>query len=118
MGRLFHRIFALAFISALAGAVFVSPAAAKPVEYVKICSLYGDGFYYIPGTDTCIRVGGYIQGGYGAGHANFDVDPAFGLNTQGWEIGIGGQAMAYTPNGFVLGIEGGYSRSDISDSAI
>ena len=28
------------------------------VEYVKICSLYGAGFFYIPGTDTCIRVGG------------------------------------------------------------
>ena len=26
------------------------PVKAKPVEYVKICSLYGDGFYYIPGS--------------------------------------------------------------------
>ena len=33
------------------------PVKAKPVEYVKICSLYGDGFYYIPGTDTCIKMG-------------------------------------------------------------
>src|SRR5689334_11352328 len=37
------------------------PVKAKPVEYVKICSLYGEGFYYIPGTDTCLRVGGYIR---------------------------------------------------------
>ncbi|OCK57451.1 porin [Bradyrhizobium sp. LMTR 3] len=37
------------------------PMKAKPVEYVKICSLYGAGFYYIPGTDTCIRLGGYIR---------------------------------------------------------
>jgi porin-like protein len=28
----------------------------KPVEYVKVCSLYGDGFYYVPGTDTCVRL--------------------------------------------------------------
>src|SRR5712691_10509367 len=41
------------------------PVKAKPVEYVKICSLYGDGFYYIPGTDTCIQVGGNVQGDYG-----------------------------------------------------
>ena len=27
------------------------PVKAKPVEYVKICTLYGEGFYYIPGTD-------------------------------------------------------------------
>jgi Porin subfamily len=25
---------------------------AKPVQYVKVCSLYGDGFYYLPGTQT------------------------------------------------------------------
>jgi hypothetical protein len=32
------------------------PVKAKAVEYVKICSLYGAGFYYIPGTDTCIKL--------------------------------------------------------------
>ena len=30
------------------------PVKAKAVEYVRICSLYGAGFFYIPGTDTCI----------------------------------------------------------------
>jgi len=37
------------------------PVKAKPVEYVKICSLYGAGFWYIPGTDTCIKLGGYLR---------------------------------------------------------
>jgi hypothetical protein len=37
------------------------PLKAKAVEYVKICSLYGAGFYYIPGTDTCIKLGGYLR---------------------------------------------------------
>src|ERR1700712_3857187 len=37
------------------------PVKAKPVEYVKICSAYGKGFYYIPGTDTCIRISGYLR---------------------------------------------------------
>src|SRR3954467_4592244 len=37
------------------------PIKAKAVEYVRICSLYGAGFYYIPGTDTCIKIGGYVQ---------------------------------------------------------
>ncbi len=41
------------------------PVKAKPVRYVKICTLYGDGFYYIPGTDTCIRFSGYIRSDYG-----------------------------------------------------
>ena len=43
------------------------PVKAKPVQYVKICSLYGVGFYYIPGTDMCLKVGGWarFEVGYG-----------------------------------------------------
>ena len=37
------------------------PLKATPVRYVKICTLYGDGYYYIPGTDTCVKLGGYIR---------------------------------------------------------
>src|SRR6476469_6068828 len=33
----------------------------KTVQYVKICSLYGAGFFYIPGTDTCLKVGGFVR---------------------------------------------------------
>src|ERR1700745_3081354 len=37
------------------------PVKAKPGEDVKICSLYGAGFFYIPGTDTCLKLGGYLR---------------------------------------------------------
>jgi hypothetical protein len=37
------------------------PVKAKAVEYVRICSRYGAGFFYIPGTDTCIKLGGYLR---------------------------------------------------------
>ena len=37
------------------------PLKAKAVEYVRVCSLYGAGFYYIPGTDTCIKLSGYLR---------------------------------------------------------
>lgn len=37
------------------------PVKAKAVEYVKTCTLYGAGFFYIPGTDTCIKLGGYLR---------------------------------------------------------
>ena len=45
------------------------PVKAKPVEYVKVCSVYGAGFYYLPGTDTCLKVGGYVRmdNGFNAG---------------------------------------------------
>src|SRR5215468_4968744 len=37
------------------------PVKAKAVEYVKVCSLYGAGFFYIPGTDTCLKIGGFLR---------------------------------------------------------
>jgi len=49
-------------LMALSGAQAADlPVKAKAVEYVRICSLYGAGFFYIPGTDTCIRLGGYLR---------------------------------------------------------
>ena len=51
------------------------PVKAKPVEYVKICSLYRDGFFYIPGTDTCLKIGGWVRWetdvGAGGSHKHF-----------------------------------------------
>ena len=37
---------------------------AAPVEYVRVCTAYGAGFFYIPGTDTCLRVGGRARFSY------------------------------------------------------
>ena len=34
------------------------PVAPEPVDYVQICDAYGDRFFYIPGTDICLRVRG------------------------------------------------------------
>src|ERR1700754_4053775 len=38
---------------------------AEPVEYVKVCSQFGPGFFYIPGTDTCLKIGGDVRVDYG-----------------------------------------------------
>ncbi|MDB5509177.1 MAG: hypothetical protein JWL93_1646, partial [Hyphomicrobiales bacterium] len=37
---------------------------AAPVAYVKVCDAYGAGFFYIPGTDTCVKVGGRVRADY------------------------------------------------------
>jgi len=38
-----------------------APVAAA-VDYVRVCSTYGAGFFYIPGSsDTCIRIGGRVR---------------------------------------------------------
>ncbi|WP_245478420.1 MULTISPECIES: porin [unclassified Mesorhizobium] len=48
-----NRFISFAFVAA-AGGLSV-PALAAPVEYVRVCSLYGARYYYSPGTDTCIN---------------------------------------------------------------
>jgi len=37
------------------------PVAPEPIDYVRVCDAYGARFYYIPGTDTCLRVGGRVR---------------------------------------------------------
>ena len=49
LGRRFRAILAVAALAMMTP----TPSDAAPVEYVRICSLYGAGFFYIPGTDTC-----------------------------------------------------------------
>jgi hypothetical protein len=63
------------------------PVKAKPVNYVKICSLYGDGFYYIPGTDTCIKLGGYVRADMG-----INTNLMFAGNT----LGVAGAQNRYS----------------------
>lgn len=44
-----------------ADAIIVEP---EPVEYVRICDAYGSGFFYIPGTETCMSINGYVRSTY------------------------------------------------------
>jgi hypothetical protein len=37
---------------------------AEAVEYVKVCTEFGEGFFYIPGTDTCLKIGGELRANY------------------------------------------------------
>ncbi|HWG03505.1 MAG TPA: porin, partial [Beijerinckiaceae bacterium] len=55
---------ALLVVAAGAQAADLPSRKAAPVQYVKICDAYGAGFFYIPGTDTCLRVGGYVRAEY------------------------------------------------------
>jgi len=41
-----------------ADAVVSEPEA---VEYVRVCDAYGAGYFYIPGTETCLRIHGYVR---------------------------------------------------------
>lgn len=34
---------------------------AEPVSYVKVCDAYGKGYFYIPGTQTCLQISGLAR---------------------------------------------------------
>jgi hypothetical protein len=42
---------------------FATPSTAKtvPAKPTKSCSIYGDGFVQVPGTDTCVKMNGYVR---------------------------------------------------------
>jgi len=52
--------------------VFAEP---EPVEYVRVCDVYGAGFFYIPGTETCLKIGGYFrqQINFASGFTGYDM---------------------------------------------
>ena len=54
-----------------ADAVIVEP---EPTEYVRICDAYGTGFFYIPGTERCLKYSGYVRVTYRSQHYH-DADP-------------------------------------------
>ena len=51
---------ALAVVSGAQAADAVVAAEPEPMEYVKVCDAYGTGFFYIPGTETCLKIGGQL----------------------------------------------------------
>jgi len=93
--------FLLVSLCSAASLTFVSgaqaadlPVKAKAVEYVRVCSLYGAGFFYIPGTDTCIKLGGYLR-----------VDTTFNGGPQGqpaWNGDLGARDRYADNNGNTL----------------
>ena len=52
---------ALAVVSGAQAADAVVAAEPEPLEYVRICDAYGAGYFFIPGTETCLKVGGMVR---------------------------------------------------------
>lgn len=57
-----------------ADSIVVEP---EPVDYLRICDTYGSGFFYIPGTETCLRFSGYVRSSYEKLHLRVDNGSVF-----------------------------------------
>ena len=58
---------ALAAVSGAQAADAIVAAEPEPMEYVRVCDAFGAKFFYIPGTETCLKIGGYVRFEVGGG---------------------------------------------------
>ncbi|MGH7488969.1 MAG: porin, partial [bacterium] len=79
------------------------PVKAKPVEYVKVCSLYGAGFFYIPGTDKCIKIGGLLREQYDI-HGAGDGQAFFNTTSGTWTRGFTNDSSFRTRSVFTVDV--------------
>ena len=72
-------------IAAVAGAQAADLPSRKaaPVEYVRVCTAYGAGFFYIPGTDSCLRISGRVRAEYAVGERYSDFQDSYGTRARG-----------------------------------
>ena len=49
---------AFAFVGAAQAADL---SVAEPVDSVRVCDAFGAGYWYIPGSDTCLKIGGFVR---------------------------------------------------------
>ena len=52
---------ALAAVSGAQAADAIVAAEQEPLEYVRVCDAFGTGYFYIPGTETCLKISGYVR---------------------------------------------------------
>ena len=60
-GLLLGSAAAFAAVSGAQAADAIVAAAPEPMEYVKVCDAFGTGYFYIPGTETCLKIGGLVR---------------------------------------------------------
>ncbi|MEO0909741.1 MAG: porin, partial [Pseudomonadota bacterium] len=105
-----------------ADAIVVEP---EPVEYVRVCDAYGSGFFFIPGTETCIRLGGFVRSAYEkvyfdafnnalAGAPTVTSDPSFTLWGQRARLNVDTRnETEYGTLRALYRLEGGQANTDV-----
>ncbi|MCM2455503.1 porin [Rhizobium sp. CG4] len=95
---------ALAAVSGAQAADAIVAAEPEPLEYVRVCDAFGAGYFYIPGTETCLRIGGEVRFTVGFGE---DVGSQ---GTSDWYSATRGRVFFDTKTDSELGTIGTYIR--------
>ena len=92
----------------------------EAVEYVRVCDAYGTGYFYIPGTETCLRISGYVRADFSGGDdvysgkklGTWSTNTRFTLNTQTATETELGTLKTFTENRFEFG-DGDYKENKL-----
>ena len=76
---------ALAAVSGAQAADAIVAAAPEPMEYVRVCDAFGTGYFYIPGTETCLQISGGVRFNVQFGEDTYDVAPG-GAGDGDWDM--------------------------------
>ncbi|MCD2177542.1 porin [Rhizobium sp. C1] len=88
---------AFAVVSGAQAADAIVAAAPEPMEYVKVCDAFGTGYFYIPGTETCLKISGLVRA-----QLNYSNAPLIGFASP---VNPGYKWSSYTGSQFRLNVE-------------
>ncbi|SIQ50419.1 Porin subfamily protein [Rhizobium sp. RU33A] len=91
---------ALAVVSGAQAADAIVAAEPEPMEYVRVCDAFGTGYFYIPGTETCLKIGGEVRA-----TVSFDESSA-----EDWDSNVRARLSFEAKNDSELGTVGSYIR--------
>jgi len=76
---------AFAAVSGAQAADAIVAAEPEPMEYVRVCDAFGTGFFYIPGTETCLKIGGFVRFQTGIARDELGTYQAGGGESSDWD---------------------------------
>ncbi|RKE85429.1 porin [Rhizobium sp. AG855] len=98
---------ALAVVSGAQAADAIVAAEPEPMEYVRVCDAFGTGYFYIPGTETCLKIGGEVRVTVSANEGNAPFGSA---TADDWDSAVRARLAFEAKNDSELGTIGSYVR--------
>ncbi len=97
---------ALAVVSGAQAADAIVAAEPEPMEYVRVCDAFGTGYFYIPGTETCLKIGGEVRATV---YFADDINGA-AVDNGDWESEVRARVTFEAKNDSEIGTIGSYIR--------
>ncbi|MBP1850850.1 porin [Rhizobium halophytocola] len=94
---------ALAAVSGAQAADAIVAVEPEPMDYVRVCDAFGTGYFYIPGTETCLKIGGEVRATVRFGDKYNDSD-------HDWNTDIRARVTVDAKNDSEVGTIGSYIR--------